>query len=289
MKKCRCVAVLVRHSTGRFAVTAAPTAAPARTPVLAPAPRHHRSILQPLFLVPCALVLLFSAAAQARPRRLPVKGFNDAALVPPSGKGTLPVVVGLHGNFDRPEWLCGAMSEVVSGRAWLLCPRGRLRRDTPREYDRWTYPSRRRLRAEIKAALAALEAKHPGRQAARPVVLAGFSLGAIYAARFAVAAPGTFPWLYLVEGSHKVWTPANIRRFARGGGKAVLFGCGQKWCGRATRRICKGLRSRGVRCAEITVPGLGHSYGRPLTIRARPWFAEMMLGIKRTSPPPGKK
>ncbi len=225
-------------------------------------------------------LLLASSAAEGRPRRLPVKGFNDAALVPPSGPGARPVVIGLHGNFDRPEWLCGAMSEVVAGEAWLLCPRGRLRRDTPRKWDRWTYPSRRRLRAEIKAALKTLEAAHPGRRARGPVVLAGFSLGAIYAARFAVAAPKTFPRLYLVEGSHKVWTKANIKRFGRGGGQAVLFGCGQKWCGRATRRICKALRRHGVRCAELTVPGLGHSYGRPLTTRARPLFQRMILKKK---------
>lgn len=224
--------------------------------------------------------------AHARPARLPVKGFNAAVVVPPSGPGAQPVVLGLHGNFDRPEWFCGAMEEVVQGRAWLLCPRGRLRRDTPRGYDRWTYPSRRRLRAEIRAALATLEAKHPGRRVAGPVALAGFSLGAIYAARFAVADPRKYPRLYLVEGSQKVWTRANIRRFGRGGGKAVLFGCGQRWCGAASRRICKSLRRHGVSCAEVTVPRLGHGYGRPLTTLARPLFSRMILGA---GSPPGKQ
>lgn len=229
------------------------------------------------------LVLGALPEAHARPVRLAVKGFNAAAVVPPAGAGARPLVLGLHGNFDRPEWFCGAMEEVVQGRTWLLCPRGRLRRDTPREYDRWTYPSRRRLRVEIRTALAALEAKHPGRRAVGPVVLAGFSLGAIYAARFAVAEPKKYPRLYLVEGSHKVWTAANIRRFGRGGGEAVLFGCGQKWCGAASRRICKALRRHGVQCAEITVPRLGHSYGRPLTTLARPLFSKMILGARRPS------
>lgn len=228
-------------------------------------------------------LLPIATPAWARPKRLKVKGFNDAAVVKPAGPGARPVVVGLHGNFDRPEWLCGAMDQVVRGHAWLLCPRGRLRRDTPREYDRWTYPSRRRLRVEIYTALAALEARHPGRQARGPVLLAGFSLGAIYAARFAVADPKKYPRLYLVEGSHRVWTAANIRRFGRGGGKAVLFGCGQKWCGARSRRICKALRRHGVRCAEITVAGLGHGYGRPLTTLARPLFTEMILGSGKTS------
>lgn len=225
----------------------------------------------------CALLLLIPWAAGARPSRLPVKGFNDAALVAPARAGVRPVVLGLHGNFDRPEWFCGAMEEVVRGETWLLCPRGRLRRDTPREYDRYTYPSRGRLEAEIKAALATLRAKHPGRQDAGPLLLAGFSLGAIHAARFAVAEPKKYPRLYLVEGSHRVWTAKNIRRFARKGGQAVLFACGRKGCGAQSRRICRALRHYKVQCAEVTVPTLGHSYNHPLTARARPLFKQLIL------------
>jgi pimeloyl-ACP methyl ester carboxylesterase len=189
-----------------------------------------------------------------------------------------PLVIGLHGNFDRPQWFCGAMEEIVEGRAWLLCPRGRRRRDVPREYDRYTFPSRSRLRREIAAGLKALRERYPGRVAAGPALLAGFSLGAIYASRFAVAQPGRYPRLYLVEGAHRVWTPKNIRRFARGGGKAVLFGCGRRGCRAQSRRICRALNRAGVWCGEVTSPGLGHSYTAPLTRLALSLWERLVAG-----------
>jgi pimeloyl-ACP methyl ester carboxylesterase len=208
---------------------------------------------------------------------LQVPGFRPAVVVPPrSSTGKRPVVVALHGNFDRPEWNCEVLPTLVEGRAWLLCIRGIPRRDTPPSWNRWTYLGRKRVMAEIDAALAALRARYPGRVDEGPLLLAGFSLGAIYSARFAVARPKRFPLLYLVEGSHKVWTPKAIRRFAKGGGQGVLFGCGRKGCGAWSRRLCRGFERLKVRCAEVTVPTLGHSYTDPLPQRALPLFRELV-------------
>jgi pimeloyl-ACP methyl ester carboxylesterase len=228
--------------------------------------------------VSALLVSTAVSTARARSTRLPVKGFRAAEVVPPAARpaGARPVVVALHGNFDRPEWNCETLPALVQGRAWILCIRGIPRRDTPRSWDRWTYPARRRVLRELEAALAALAARHPGRVDVATPLLAGFSLGAIYSARFAVASPKRFPRLYLVEGSHKVWTYKAMRRFARRGGKAVLFGCGRKGCGAWSRRICRGLKKLGAWCAEVTVPRLGHSYTAPLPQRALPGFREMM-------------
>jgi pimeloyl-ACP methyl ester carboxylesterase len=191
------------------------------------------------------------------------------------------VVVALHGNFDRPQWNCEVLPELVEGRAWILCIRGVPRRDTPRELDRWTYGARSRVMAEIDAALAALRARYPGRVDDTRPLLAGFSLGAIYAARFGVARPDRFPRLYLVEGSHKVWTPRNTRRFARGGGKGVVFGCGRRGCGAWSRRLCRSFGRLGVSCAEVTVPGLGHAYTDPLPREALPLFRKLVAGDPR--------
>jgi pimeloyl-ACP methyl ester carboxylesterase len=220
--------------------------------------------------------LLLSISARARSSPLPVKGFRAAEVVAPTTAGTRPVVVALHGNFDRPEWNCEVLPILVQGKAWILCIRGIPRRDTPKSWDRWTYSARRRVMREIDAALAALKARYPGRVDIERPLLTGISLGAIYSARFAVAKPERFPRLYLVEGSHKVWKWKAMRRFARRGGKAVLFGCGRKGCGAWSRRICRGLTKLRVWCAEVTVPGLGHTYTSPLPERALPKFREMM-------------
>jgi predicted esterase len=238
------------------------------------------------------LVLVLSAAmswpwaAGAAPlpesERLKVKGFRAAVMVPPEGEGKRPVVVGLHGNFDRPEWLCSALRSMVAGKAWILCPRGVPRADVPRAMDRWTYRGRAQVMREIKAGLTALRDRYPERVAGEPHVLAGFSLGAILSARFAVARPARFPRLYLAEGSYRVWTPKNVRRFARGGGQEVVFGCGRRGCRARTRRICKRLEKRGVTCHVYMASGLGHSYSEPLPRLAGPRVRHMLTADPRT-------
>jgi len=247
--------------------------------------------MSPLRWPTLALLIVLAAPrpAQARSVRLPIKGFRAAEVVAPSAAvGARPVVVALHGNFDRPEWNCEVLPTLVQGRAWILCIRGIPRRDTPRSWDRWTYPARARVLREVDAALAALKARYPGRVDTSTPLLTGISLGAIYAARFAVAAPRRFPRLYLVEGSHKVWTYKAMRRFARRGGETVLFGCGRKGCGAQSRRICRGLTKLGASCAEVTVTGLGHTYTEPLPTRARPQFLKMMATDPRWGIAPRK-
>lgn len=228
------------------------------------------------------LLALALAAGNARgePRieRLKVPGFRDAALIAPRLPGKRRVVVGLHGNFDRPEWFCGeGLAPLGDGRVWLLCPRGVPREDAPREWDRWTWPARARVRAELDAALAALRRAHGARVSESPPLLAGFSLGAIIAARLAVEQPARASYLYLVEGSQKVWDAAAVARFSAGGGRALLFGCGGRGCAASCGRICTRLtRGAKVGCATVTAPGLGHGYGGSLPALAAPRFRELL-------------
>jgi len=126
--------------------------------------------------------------------------------------------------------------------------------------------------AELEAGARALAQRQPGRVSSGPVLLAGFSLGAILASRLAVAAPARFPRLYLVEGGQQVWTPATLASFARGGGKALVLGCGSKGCGVWARQVCAEATRRGLGCAAVVAPQLGHSYTAPLPSLARePW------------------
>ncbi len=234
-------------------------------------------------LVASVVALLEGAEAPARSRMrgeaLKVKGFRPAIVVAPRAvKGTRPLIVALHGNFDRPTWQCDAWRGEVAGRAWLLCTRGRPRRDAP-GLRRYTYRSPKQVDKEIAAAHAALVAQQGQRVAKLPPVLViGFSLGATYASRLAVRQPARYPRVLLVEGGHTIWTVKRARAFRRRGGRSVAFACGSGWCIRRSKKTCPRLRRAKVSCHVTSVRGLGHSYGPRLAKRARPLIDAALAG-----------
>ena len=79
------------------------------------------------------VLAVFASAAEGQPAipreatPLPVRGYNDASHVGPAGdekspggEGARPLVVVLHGNYDRPEWECDLWSELTAREAWVL-------------------------------------------------------------------------------------------------------------------------------------------------------------------------
>jgi pimeloyl-ACP methyl ester carboxylesterase len=219
--------------------------------------------------------------AEAAPLALPVKGFQSAAYLKATRPGPRPVVIGLHGNFDRPEWFCESLEPLLEGRAHALCPRGVRRTEVPVEADRWTLPARGRLKSEIEAGLRALREVPGVTIVDGPVLLAGFSLGAINASRLGVESPRRYPRLYLVEGGHAVWTSEAIGRFARQGGRGLLFGCGHAGCTAQSERICRQAIKLRLTCQVVSAKNLGHSYTDPLPRLARPGFKELLAGDER--------
>ena len=192
-------------------------------------------------------------------------GFHRAEHVVPAGATSpRPVVVVLHGNFDRPEWECDAWTPVAAGRAFLLCPRGIPRRDVPASLDRWEYAGRAAIEREALAARSALAARYPGFVDGGPDLWAGFSLGAIHLAPWAVEDPARFSRIFLVEGGTERWDRARARRFASGGGRKVAFACGRPGCRRQAERVAALLARAGAE-AKVAFAPVGHSYGGALT------------------------
>jgi len=198
------------------------------------------------------------AAAQVEPlavRPLEVPGFRVAAVVPAPGTEPRPLVIGLHGNFDRLEWMCGFWGVVVRGRAFVLCPRGEPRTDAP-GLDRWQLPPAGRLRREIAAARAALVARYPGRVADGPDVYVGFSQGANRVSRMAAARPEEFPRIQLVEGGRTFWR--DPRSWARRGVR-VAFVCAMGWCEQRSRSAARRIERSGHARARLERrPGQHH-------------------------------
>src|SRR5690606_15835456 len=90
-----------------------------------------------------------------------------------------PVVVALHGNYDRPEWQCEIWRGITGGFAFVLCPRGIPRAGAPKSEDRWEYAGVDKTEKELVAGLEALAKRYPSWVDEGPVLFTGFSLGAI--------------------------------------------------------------------------------------------------------------
>jgi pimeloyl-ACP methyl ester carboxylesterase len=207
---------------------------------------------------------------------LKVEGFGDAVVAVPAAPAPRPLVLATHGNYDRPSWQCQEWQQLLRDRAFVLCPRGSARPDSPGPDDvRFTYGSNEELEREIDAGMAALKARYGAWLVDGPVVYTGFSLGAILGVKIAARRPASFPRLVLIEGGHDGWTYARVKAFAAGGGKRVLFACGQKGCQLAAASAAQRLRATEVDSRVVLAPGVGHSYGGPvsgLIAEELPWL-----------------
>lgn len=271
---------------------AAPSSAPAATTEAPPAPP---SAAAPPPAAPPAPKRLDAPAPLVD---LAVPGHADAvAWIPIGATSPRPIVIASHGNYDRPEWQCQVWGGILEDRAFVLCPRGIPRPDSPAPDDiRFTYADNRALEREIDAGLEALRARFPDHAGPDPVLYTGFSLGAIMGVAIVSRRPERFTRAVLVEGGHDKWTPAAAAAFAALGGerrgardagergRRVLFACGQKPCAFEARRPAAILERAGVATKIVHGPGVGHGYGGAVAdaIAAElPWLLE---GDARFSP-----
>jgi hypothetical protein len=267
---------------------ATPAAAPAATLASAPSgpPPASASELPPLPPTPLSSAASPSAAPPDPPKLQPLLGeaplmplvvpeHGDAIVsVPIGATESRPVVLALHGNFDRPEWQCNVWREVTKGYAFVVCPRGVARRDAPSQ-NRWTYGKPADVRHEIDAALAALQVRFGDYVAPGPIIYAGFSLGAILGVGLVADDADRFPRAVLIEGGQSNWSQARAKAYADAGGKRVLFACGQRSCKTESKGPEKLLGRLGVETRSVYGGEVGHTYDGPVAeqiSQALPWL-----------------
>jgi len=228
-----------------------------------------------------------SSSAAAPPKLAPLAGAGELVpLVVPDHRDAMvsiplgatdsrPVVLALHGNYDRPEWQCGVWREVTKGYPFIVCPRGVPRRDAPPSQDRWTYGKPADVRREVDAALSALRVRFGDYVAPGPIVYAGFSLGAILGVGIVAGDADRFPRAVLIEGGLSAWSQARAKAYADAGGKRVLFACGQRSCKAESKGPEKLLGRLGVETRSVYGGEVGHTYDGPVAdevARALPWL-----------------
>lgn len=219
---------------------------------------------------PSAVVSADPPAAELPPmltgdplQTLPVPGFGAAVVSVPLGTRTpRPVVIALHGNYDRPEWQCEVWRDITAGFPWVLCPRGIPRGDAPKSADRWTYSTAAKALEELRAALDSLTEGFPAHVDAQAPVFTGFSLGAILGVH-SLTGPEGLPRVQgavLVEGGYGGWHKARAEAFMARGGTRVLFACGQSACRQASKQAAQVLQKQGVQVEVVSGGDIGHTY-----------------------------
>ena len=197
---------------------------------------------------------------------LAVAGHPDAFLSLPTGAtGPRPVVVVIHGAGDRPDWQCGGWRRATGEQAFVVCPTGRVAPESSTRGDtRYTHTGGPALLAYIDAALQALGARYPDYADTATPLLAGFSLGAWEVLAIASQHPDRFPRIALVEGITDKLDDARARAFVTGGGRRVLFGCGQKGCEVAAKATASRLAARDHLDARVVFAPVNHTFDPPL-------------------------
>lgn len=195
-------------------------------------------------------------------RSLAVPGFGASVLALPSGDERLGLVIATHGAGGDPEYACRAWAIRTRGRAIVLCPRGRA--ISVREPQGFYYPDHRELRAEVLAALDALEREYGARLARRAALYTGYSQGATMGALFVPEYADRFPALVLTEGGYSEWPLAQARAFKAHGGARVVLACGTRHCAERAKTSAETLEHAGISTRLVYVEGAGHTDGGPI-------------------------
>lgn len=200
--------------------------------------------------------------------RIPLAGFGDAVVAVPTGAtAPRPVLVGVHGAQDRPEWACGEWMGITQGYPFILCPHGVPADAAPEQLV--GFATADTLRREIDAGLAALGARFGPYVAVGPAVYGGFSRGAYLGVSVIAANPGRFPLAVLGEGGQDPWTPERVQAFARGGGRRVLFACSTAECEVRAAPAITLLERAGVETRLASSGRIGHIVDDRVVTRIR--------------------
>jgi len=237
------------------------------TPEAAPPPRGASSKLAP-----------FTAGVWLEPLPMP-PGHAAFVSVPLGATEPRPVMVGMHGAGDRPEWACGGYRAATDAFPFIICPRGFPQ--GPSAPDKFFTPGAERMAEDITSALAALRARFGPYVAEGPLLYAGFSLGAIHGAKLLAAHASTFPVALLIEGGYTEITPALAARYAEQGGKRVMLGCGQAACRPSFQAAERALRRAGIEVMLLDAGTGRHNLDGPMMRALRDAWPQLVAGDPR--------
>jgi len=139
---------------------------------------------------------------------------------------------------------------------------------------------------EVDAAVAAARKIFPQHIASGPALYIGFSRGAFLGATLIAKTPSKYPRAILIEGGQSAWTDASAAAYAKGGGKRVLFACGQPSCVAESEPASQLLGRAHVTTRIVDGEGEGHGYKGPVKEQIRTALAWVVEGDAAWKPAP---
>lgn len=203
--------------------------------------------------------------------RLPLEGHGPVSVTPPLGATEArPVVVGVHGRGDRPEWACGEWRLVTRSFAFVVCPHG-TPKDAP-EGAGLRFADASTTEREIRLGLDGVHRRFGSHVASGPLVYAGFSLGAILAPTILTSEKHAYPYAVLAEGGQEKWTRTAIRAWRNVGGTRVLLVCSTRGCEGMTRPLVPRFEAEGIEARFVSAGNVGHLVDQRVIDAIRPEF-----------------
>ncbi len=207
--------------------------------------------------------------------QIPLEGGSLAFVALPLGtREPRPVVVGVHGAGDRPDWSCSEWRATTAGHAWVVCPRG-----VPSQWkDFWSWGSAGSIAARTEQAMRALRQKYPAYVAEGPMVYGGWSQGGTLAGSVIAAHPGMFDRAVLLEVGHTPLDAGSVVASLKAGGvKRVIVSCSSLPCRGLARSLERAAGRAGLPLVVNDVGLRGHWFDAPVfdTLGKRfPWLVE---------------
>ncbi len=212
--------------------------------------------------------------------------------VPLGAREPRPIVVGVHGAGDRPEWACGGYRGALDAFPFIVCPAG-----NPCGGGKLCTAAPAELARRVDAAVAALRVRFGTHVAPGPLVLVGFSLGAIHGAELLRTRGAEFPRALLLEGGERALTPALARGFVAERGERVLLLCAANDCAGRFGPGAAALERAGAQARVVAAGTHRHNLDGAMIAavsRSWPWLVEGLpnwrgyFDRKRRAPAPAR-
>lgn len=224
----------------------------------------------------------YRAAASLPPLRgswlenLSGEASGSVVTLPLGASAARPLIVGVHGAGDRPEWSCGGWRLASDAQSFVLCPRG-----SKMDSERFAWVSSAAIERGLSAALAEVRVRYQPYLADAPHIYAGFSQGATLSEPILLARAAEFPIAILAEGGYAISQSASFARaYRQAGGRRVVLVCGSRPCFASAARARPILERAGLRVLIVGDPLAGHNLNERMQVSLRKAWPEISAPLE---------